>query len=346
MQVVYYHRKRRLNANFSIESVFERVRQALPPEIDARVRVAPFLSNGIFRRLAIAIDARRHQGQINHVTGDINFAGLLLDRRRTVLTSHDCSYLARCTGLKRRLLKLFWLDLPVRRARFVTTVSEAAKRDILSNTKCDPEKIVVIYNPIAAEYLHRPKDFNVLNPRVLQIGTAPNKNIPRLLQALKGIDCTFVIIGNLNDEVLGLIQEHRIRYENYKNLSLAELIRQYELSDMVVFASTIEGFGLPILEANAVGRPVVTSNLSSMPEVAGNAACLVDPLDVESVRAGILRVLREKSFREELIRNGLENVRRFQPDTIAADYLRLYRQILNESKSFPDSMRSPEMRVQ
>jgi glycosyltransferase involved in cell wall biosynthesis len=112
------------------------------------------------------------------------------------------------------------------------------------------------------------------------------------------------------------------------NLTRSEIVQQYESADMIVLPSTIEGFGLPILEANAVGRPVVTSNLSSMPEVAGDAACLVDPYDVESIRAGITRVLKEVQYRDDLVTNGLLNVQRFRANLIAAEYLRLYRRVI------------------
>jgi hypothetical protein len=104
VQVTYFHRKKRANANFSIEFIFEEMRKQLADKIDGRVHFAPFFSNGLVRRLAIAFDARRHQGQINHVTGDINFATLLLDPRRTILTSHDCSFLARTKGIVETLL--------------------------------------------------------------------------------------------------------------------------------------------------------------------------------------------------------------------------------------------------
>ena len=79
MQVTYFHRKPRQNANFSIEGVFEGVRRELDGQIDSRVCVAPCLSNGILRRLWIVLHARRHQGEINHVTGDTNFTAILLD---------------------------------------------------------------------------------------------------------------------------------------------------------------------------------------------------------------------------------------------------------------------------
>jgi len=81
------------------------------------------------------------------------------------------------------------------------------------------------------------------------------------------------------------------------------------------------------VEAQAVGRPVVTSNRCSMPEVAGDAACFVDPESIESIRRGVVRVLEERPYRESLIEKGLENVKRFAPARIAAQYADLYRTI-------------------
>ncbi len=102
---------------------------------------------------------------------------------------------------------------------------------------------------------------------------------------------------------------------------------------MLVFASTYEGFGLPIVEAQATGRPVVTSDTLSMPEVAGDAACLVDPFNVESIRNGILKVIQDTGYREQLVQNGLKNVERFKPESVAMQYLALYRELVNKRKS-------------
>jgi glycosyltransferase involved in cell wall biosynthesis len=96
---------------------------------------------------------------------------------------------------------------------------------------------------------------------------------------------------------------------------------------MVLFASTYEGFGLPIIEAQATGRPVVTSRVTAMPEVAGDGACLVDPYDVASIRSGVLRVLGDRGYRDSLVHRGFENVRRFEPGRIAAQYARLYEEV-------------------
>jgi glycosyltransferase involved in cell wall biosynthesis len=87
---------------------------------------------------------------------------------------------------------------------------------------------------------------------------------------------------------------------------------------------------MPILEAQTVGRPVVTSNLSSMPEVAGTAACLVDPLSVASIREGVQRVIQDAPYREGLIAAGFENVKRFQAETVARAYGEVYEGMKNE----------------
>ena len=88
---------------------------------------------------------------------------------------------------------------------------------------------------------------------------------------------------------------------------------------------------MPIVEANAVGRPVVTSNLHSMPEVAADAACFVDPYDVQSIRAGIESVVSDATLRAQLVDAGLRNAQRFRPRVIAERYARLYRRVASRS---------------
>ncbi len=327
MQVTYFQRKRRPNANFSLEFIFESVRRKLEGKIEAQVHLAPVLSNGVIRRLWIGIDAMLHQGQINHVTGDINFIVPFLSRKRTIATILDCGFLKRTRGLRRSLLKLFWLDFPVRRARLVTTISESVKSEIIAFTGCDPEKVTVI--PVAVSELFQPstKERMDESPRLLQIGTAVNKNIPRLIEALVDMPCTLVIVGKINDELKAKIEKCGIRYENYMNLDQNAIVEQYHKADVVLFASTDEGFGMPIVEAQAVGRPVVTSNLPPMSDVSGGAACLVDPFSVASIREGITRVVHDESYRRQLVESGFDNAKRFNHDQIANSYFDLYEKI-------------------
>ena len=95
----------------------------------------------------------------------------------------------------------------------------------------------------------------------------------------------------------------------------------------MIFASTYEGFGLPIIEANAVGRPVVTSKLSPMTEVAGDAASLVNPYDSSNIRAGVMRIINDPFYRESLVKAGFENALRFSAESVAESYAKVYRKL-------------------
>ncbi len=268
-----------------------------------------------------------HQGDVNHVTGDIHFITYLLNKKRTILTLHDFVTLERLRGLKRWIFWLLWYWLPEKRCAVIAVVSEATRDQVFRNLKCDKNKVKVIYNNVSEEFQPAPKPFNKQNPRILQIGTNPNKNIPRLAEAMEGLPCTLVVIGHLTADQSEILKKFNIVYENYFNLSRKDLLAQYHRCDMLVFVSTYEGFGLPIIEANAVGRPVVTSNCWSMPEVGRDAACHVDPLDTASIRGGILRIIEDADFRDRLVQQGFKNVKRFHIDNICQQYAELYRRV-------------------
>ena len=331
MQVTFFQRKRRPNANYSLEFIFEDVRRRLIGLISSRVVTAPFYSNGLIRRFGISISAWWHQGEITHVTGDINFAASFLSRRHTVLTILDCGFLERTRGIRRSVLRQFWLRLPVRRATIVTTISTAAQSDIIRHTGCDPQKVIVIPVAVSEQFRPLPRQNTSGIPRILQIGTAPNKNVPRVVRALKGIPCVFVVVGQLHAEIAHAVAESGVDVENHVDLSNEQILDQYHRADVVVFASLYEGFGMPIVEAQAVGRPVVTSNLSSMPEVAGDAACLVNPHSTESIREGIQRVLTDAQYSESLVQKGYVNAKRFDPEVIARQYYQVYLRLVDSS---------------
>ena len=108
------------------------------------------------------------------------------------------------------------------------------------------------------------------------------------------------------------------------------MIELYYRSDIVTFVSTYEGFGVPILEANALGRPVITSNTTAMPEVAGDGALIVDPSKPEQIRQAIIRLIEDDNLRNELVFKGYQNVQRFKPEMVAAKYEQLYKRVVEE----------------
>jgi glycosyltransferase involved in cell wall biosynthesis len=322
--VTFFHRKPG-PGNFSLERVFADVREHLPSGIKAVVAYCPRESKGILNRVINIIWAWRNQGDINHITGDVHYLSYLLHKKRTVLTIADCVSLERSNGLKHWLLWFFWYWLPEKRCAKITVISEFTKSNLLGHLHCDPKKIEVVHCPAPKGFNPYPKPFNSDCPVILQVGTVWNKNLERVAEALKGIPCHLEIVGPLSAEQDNALSANGISFSNHVGVSDEELLSLYQSCDLVVFASTYEGFGLPILEAQTVGRPVVTSNRCSMPEVAGGAACLVDPESVASIREGILKILHDEAYREDLIHKGFENVKRFSPEHIAVQYAKLYR---------------------
>lgn len=332
LSVVHFMRRPR-PTSFSIERLYTDVRAHLPADCQVSTWTCRHLSTGVWPRLRDTLAARRAQGDVNHVTGDVHFLTLLMDPRRTVLTVHDLVNLTRLRGLKRWVFWLFWYWLPVQRSRAVLVISKSTRDQLLASVRCDPAKVRVIHNPVSDEFRPAPKPFDTVRPRILLVGCAPNKNIERVAEALSGIDCQVALVGKPSETQIAALKRHGLDLTVMSRLSRDELVAEYVRADLLVFASTYEGFGLPIVEANAIGRPVVTSDLWSMPEVAGDAACLVDPFDVQSIRAGVLRVIQDASYRQSLVEAGFRNVARFRADVVAEAYAAVYRDIGSPRKA-------------
>ncbi|MCU0450495.1 MAG: glycosyltransferase family 4 protein [Bernardetiaceae bacterium] len=264
---------------------------------------------------------------MNHITGDIHFVASFLAKRRTILTILDIGFMGHPSALARAILQFFWLTVPVKRARLVTTISQATKNEVLKHVRCDPNKIKVIHVPISDNFRPQPKPFCKEKPIILQLGCAPNKNLERLAEALRGLSCHLEVVGKLPEAVEAKLKAYQISYHVSWNLSQAEVEQKYRDCDIVTLISTYEGFGMPIVEANAVGRVVITGNILSMPEVAADAAHLVDPYDVAQIRAGFEKIITDDGYRAQLIANGFVNRQRFTPHLITEQHAELYREI-------------------
>jgi glycosyltransferase involved in cell wall biosynthesis len=327
MRVTFFQRLPQ-RANFSIERLFADVRRVFPESIDAKVVVSRFPSRGLWGRVYNVIEAAFRQGDVNHITGDVHFLTFFLRKRKTLLTIHDLVSVHRLQGLRRSMLLFFWYWLPIRRSAMVTVISLSTKEDLFRHIKVDPRKVRVVYDCVSEDYHPTPKEFITTKPVILQIGTGENKNVERVAQALGDIPCHLRILGILNTKQEAVLRKYGVEHSSALDISDEHVIDEYRRCDMLVFASTFEGFGLPIVEAQAVGRPVVTSNILSMPEVAGEAACLVNPFDVASIRRGVLKVINDSLYRDELVKRGFVNVGRFRAEKIAQEYISIYREML------------------
>jgi len=329
MQITFFFRKSSPSYH-SIEKLFSAIISNLPTK-QVIQHFSPYQSKGLLRRLLIGLDARKFQGEINHITGDIHFIALFLKKNKTILTIHDIGIIKQGNLLKRFIIKFFWFSLPIKQVKYVTVISEFTKREILSNFNVKEEKIIVINNCIPDTYKYFPKIGLSKKPHILQIGTKENKNIVRLIQAIENIDCNLIIVGKINELQLSSLKQYNIDYENHFNISEQAMSDLFIKCDILAYISTYEGFGVPVVEANAVGRAVLASAIEPIKSVAGNAALMVDPYQVEEIRTGIIKLLTDKTLCASLIENGLENARRYRSEIIAKEYMDVYQKLM-ESK--------------
>lgn len=328
--VIQFLRKPHGNLH-SVERTFADVRSGLlSAGQPVTVRVNRFISKGVFPRLYDAVAARLAAREVNHVTGDVHYLCWFLPKKRTILTVLDCVGLHRLRGWRQFVFKLLWYRIPARRSRYITVISNFTREDLISQIGIPEDKIHTIYLSVSDEFVPHPRNFNTNRPRILIFATSPTKNIERIVAALKGVPCELVVIGFMNSSQRNAVANSGLSVENRESLNREEMLQIYRTVDLVVLASTFEGFGLPIVESQAIGRPVVTSNTCSMPEVAGGGACLVDPNVTESIREGILRVIRDAAYREDLVARGLQNVQRFRREEITRQYLELYSRVADD----------------
>jgi len=338
--LIYFFRKSN-PIYFSIEKLFNKISAEISeahfPEFAVEICQMPFASKlgTILRNIRYA---RKHQASINHITGDVHYAVLGCSSKNiNILTIHDCVSLHRYPpkSLRHRFIQTLWYKLPVKKADAITVISENTKKDLIHFTNCDPAKIKVITNFVDPAFGPSAFSFNKTNPRILFIGTTQNKNLERFVESLKNICAELEIVGPLDEKQTQLLKTNKIKFHQCANLSDEEMIQKYRGCDILAFPSTYEGFGLPIIEAQAVGRPVLTSDLSPMREVAGTGACLINPEDPLSMEKGLTRIINDDAFRQKLIEEGFVNVKRFRLETIVNEYISLYRSLHEKKKSVP-----------
>lgn len=318
---------------FSVERLFDDVRRHLPNDVTVRLVINRRPSKGFVPRLLDAFRARLASGQVNHVLGDVHYLAWFLPRSRTIITVLDCVSLERLQGVRRFVLWLLWYWWPLKRASHVTVISDFTRRSLLQWVSYRETDITVIPPAVSPDFTFcEPRPHETWS-RILQVGSTPNKNAVRLVEALSGLPITLVIIGTITKEVLEALQYFEVECENHVEVNDRELIRHYENADILAFPSTYEGWGMPIIEAQAIGRPVVAGNVASMPEAAGGAACLVDPFDVSDIRAGIIRVLTDKYYALKLIDDGLQNAKKYDSASIGKRYGDLYRKVSADAKA-------------
>lgn len=286
-----------------------------------------FSLKGIFSALLFF---RKNQGEINHITGDIHWAALALDSKKTVLTIHDLVGLQTASGFKKKLFYYFWVYLPIKKLKYITVISEKTKNEITALIPEAESKITVIPNALTIDSVPIILDKGNSVPVILIVGTRSNKNIERTFNALRDLDVYLNIIGPLSLDQKNILEGCNFNYANVSNISDDELNKFYDSADILCFPSLYEGFGLPILEAQARNCAVITSNISPMKEVAFDSALLVNPESESEIREAVIKLLNDPKMKEELIKKGKENIKKYSVESVAKQYIDLYKKILKQ----------------
>ena len=288
----------------------------------------------VAEQFAVPMDLRREAVDLFHAP---HYVLPALTPCRSVVTIHDCIHLRFPQYLPSRIGYAYargQMWTATHKAARVMTVSEASKRDILRYFRVPESRIDVIYNAIDERFwlepdvdeVNRVKErYRLTDPFVLYAGNIkPHKNLERLIEAFHlmrqqdpGLkDVQLLIIGDEISKYATLrraVHRHKlhkhVRFFGF--VSDQTLAALYRLANVFVFPSLYEGFGLPPLEAMASGTPVITSNVSSLPEVVGDAALMMDPYDPAAIADAMARVLTDTDLRVDLQGRGLARAREF-----------------------------------
>ena len=326
MKILYIYRHP--DMGYSIGKVFRPIEEEMKKhtEVDSIYLPVPNYSlKGLWENIRYTLKhCKKNKYDVIHITGTEHYLLPFLRNKKTVITVHDLGFFTNNKLSCRNILKYFlWIKtLPL--ASYVTFISEKSKNEALRLVNLKERTYSVIMNPIGAEFSAHHKEINKACPTILHIGTKEHKNIETTAIALKGFPCKLIIIGKLSEKQKDTLKINNINYINKCNLTDEEIIQEYVNCDFVNFPSLYEGFGMPIIEGQSIGRPVLTSYLSPMKEVAADAAVLVDPTCPESIRKGYETLVKDA---EMYIEKGFENIKRFTLSCISKEYFDIYNKI-------------------
>lgn len=301
-------------------------------------------------QLEIAWNARRRRLALVH--DPTGLVPLFVTGGRRVATIHDMipSLYPENSTFVNRLVARFWLPIAARRLHGIITVSYQSKADIVCVLHVEPERVAVVPNGVDARYQPIDREqagpvlerYGIRFPYILYVSAVEprkkRKNLPRLLEAYTRLrqwseDWRLVIAGSVRRDyrpVFDMLEQLKLEAHVHFTGFVAEpdLPALYSGADLFVLPSLYEGFGLPVLEAMACGVPVITSNISSLPEVAGDAAILVDPCSVDEIASALQGVLSNPELAAELRTKGLARARQFTWERTARETIAVYERVL------------------
>lgn len=331
MKITYIFRTQSFQR--SIERVFAPIIDAMKQDgHDVEVMyVQPYKSILLTLWKNMRYFAKISKHRICHITGDVQYLACVMNPDTTIMTIHDLVPLHResVPWYSKFLCYWLWYYIPLRRLKVVTCISEATRQDILTFFPWAQNKLVVVPNPVDLAFKYVPKEFNKDLPRILHVGTKQNKNLIRVIEAISDIKCHLRIIGRIPNLELEFLSKYKIDYSNEEFVTDEQIVQEYIDCDIVSFPSLFEGFGMPIIEGQSIGRVILTSNIEPMSSIASEAAMLVDPQSVMSIKEGIRSIIQNDALREKFIEKGIENIQKYDPRNVLTLYNEQYQRLLN-----------------
>lgn len=327
MKILYIFREKEKKEH-SIEAVFDTVAKSME---DLGHEVYKWYKPVSWKQTFCEIyKLRKEKFDVYHITGDVNYLWLFFPWNKTTMTCHDIGMYKNNPKTLIRILYVFVsFILSSYFLKKITAVSSLTKNDLIHYLHLNKNIIQVIPNPLSLPLQKTPKIFNKNCPTILQIGSGWHKNLEGLLESIKDIKCHIEIVGQPDKEDMKRLENYGINYTISHHISVQELIHKYEDCDILYFVSRSEGFGMPIIEAQTVGRVVLTTDEEPTKSVSNGAALLFNPEDHQAIHDGLVKIINDDKLREQLIINGYINADRYKSEYIGKLYESFYKEIFN-----------------
>lgn len=328
MRICYIYREKEKNEH-SIEYVFDTVASEMEKRGHEVIKwYKPVSWKKTIKEIR---ELRKQKYDIYHITGDVYYLWMFFPWSKTTMTVHDIG----CwKNHPFRLVIFLLVILPIYLASWFlkgfTCVSDLTKGDLMNILHICGKNLHTIVNPLSLPIKRCDKPFNNECPKILQIGTGDHKNLIGLIEATKGLKCHIDIIGNPEQKLIDKMKEYGEDYTISYHIPMEEVIRHYKECDILYFVSKSEGFGMPIIEAQTVGRPVLTANTEPTRTVAGGAAFLYATDDYDGIRHGLEALINNDEMRNNLVEKGFENASNYTPSYIASLYDNFYNNLFRD----------------
>lgn len=325
-KVNIFIRKKENNHQHSVERFAEVLKKNHKGKnLNIEIVKCPVVSKGLFRRLYLICWSYFNQGDVNHILGDINYISIFMTKNKTINTFLDCRLLDCFVRTKKFIYKLIWFELPIKNSRIVTFISKFTKLQIEKKLNFKVKNSEVIPVPLTDNLLFRVNNNKIKN--ILIIGTSKHKNVKNMISGIKDLDVNLTIIGELDHKIKSFCKSYKIYYKNLIDIDKNKMRKILAQNDILLMVSKYEGFGMPIIEAQASGLVVITSDIEPMKSVVGKDGLIVNYNNPIEITKKIQKLLKDKDYFLKILNKGKDNSKKYDYKIINDYYHKLYNRI-------------------